>query len=132
MPLPSAEPGETVVGFDECAGWITSGRALWKLARYGESRMLVHRLESAGRPLPLSLALRWMTRGVVRIEDERGRTRTIDGDALADWIVQVTREPFEKRALLRGIEQDGAAKAACSRRSSCSKVSVCALRRLKS
>jgi len=45
-----------------------------------------------------------MTRGAVRIEDMRGRTRTIDGDTLADWIVQVTREPFQTAALLRDVE----------------------------
>ena len=105
LPLPAPQPGETVVAFDECAGWIRSGRALLKLARYGESRMLVHRLESAGRPLPLSLALRWMTRGPVSIEDARGRTRAIDGDVLADWIVQAAGEPLQKRGLLRDVEQ---------------------------
>ncbi len=66
--------------------------------------MLVHRIESAGRPLPLCLALRWMTRGAVRIEDRRGRTRTIDGGTLSDWITQAAAEPLQTRALLRDVE----------------------------
>lgn len=104
LPLPAAAPGETVIAFDEFAGWIRSGRMLARVARYDQSRMLVHRLESTGRPLPLSLALRWMTRGDVRIEDARGRTRAIDGGTLSDWIAQALAEPLRKRSLLRDVE----------------------------
>ncbi len=104
LPLPAPSAGETVVAFDDFARWITSGRVVGMPRRFDRSRILVHRLESAGRPLPLSLALRWMTRGTVRIEDTRGRSRSIDGHTLADWIVQATREPFQKAELLRHVE----------------------------
>ena len=104
--LPEPAAGETVVSFDDFAGWLKSGRVLAQLARYAESRMLVHRLESAGRPLPLCLALRWMTRGDVRIEDARGRTRTIDGGTLSDWTAQAAAELVGKRAPLRDVEAD--------------------------
>jgi len=103
MPLPVPQDGETVAGFDDFLGWIRNIKAIGMLARFDKSRMLVHRLESAGRPLPLALALRWMTRGDVRIEDGRGRTRTIDGGTLARWIVQLSVEPFRKAALLREV-----------------------------
>jgi len=104
LPLPSPAPGETVVSFDEFARVITSGAALMQCRQYDESRILVHRLESAGRPLPLGLALRWMTRGSVRVEDATGRTRTIDAGTLAGWIAQAAAEPLKKSGLLRAIE----------------------------
>ena len=104
LPVPAPQPGETVVTFENFGGWITSGRILTRIARYEESRMLVSRIESAGRPLPMALALRWMTRGEVRIEDTRGRTRTIDGGVLSDWMSRAAAEPLAMRSLLRGIE----------------------------
>jgi len=93
-----------VIALDELEGWVKSGRVLAAVRRYRESRMLVYRLESSGRPLPASLALRWMTRGAVRIEDERGRTRPIAVGTLARWVGQVAAEPFKIDALLRRIE----------------------------
>ena len=70
----------------------------------GESRMLVHRIESAGRPLPMAMALRWMTRGTVRIEDVRGKSRTIGAGTLARWVAQAAGEPFKIDALVRRME----------------------------
>ena len=104
LPMPAPRPGEVVVAFDEFAGWIKSGGVLAQFARYGESRMLVHRIESAGRPLPAALAMRWMARGAVRIEDARGGSRVVDSATLARWIVQAAGEPFKIDALVRRIE----------------------------
>ncbi len=104
LPLPPPQSGEEVVAFDEFAAAITSGRVIPQFARYGESRMLVHRIESSGRPLPLVLALRWMTRGAVRLEDTRGQQRTIDAATLARWIGQIVTEPFKIDALIRRVE----------------------------
>jgi hypothetical protein len=103
LPLPDPEAGETVVAFDDFARLMTSGRALAHAGRYRQSRILVHRLESAGRPLPLGLALRWMTRGDVTIEDVRGRRRAIDTATLSRWVAQVAVEPFKIDALLRRV-----------------------------
>src|SRR4051812_13712720 len=72
--------------------------------RYSTSRVLVHRIESSGRPLPLGLALRWVTRGAVRLEDIRGRARAIGVGTLARWLTQAASEPFRIDALLRRIE----------------------------
>ena len=105
-PRPEPASGELVVGFDEFAQGIRSGRMVAQFARYAESRMLVHRLESVGRPLPLGLALRFVTRGAVRIEDERGRTRVIDAGTLAGWLAQIAVEPFKIEGLLRRVEHD--------------------------
>ena len=102
---PVPEIGETVVAFDEFARVVKSGRALASVAHYEESRLLVHRIESVGRPLPAALMLRWMTRGSVRIEDSRGHSRLLDAGTLAAWIAQVAREPFRKRSLLRQVEK---------------------------
>jgi len=99
-------PDETVVGFDDFAGWVKSGKAVVCCLRYDDSRMLVHRLESAGRPLPLALALRWMTRGPVRMEDARGRSRIIDRATLARWLTQAASEPFKIDTLLRRVEHE--------------------------
>src|SRR6516165_1770711 len=106
LPMPAAGPDETVVGLDEVMAWVTSGGALARFGRYGQSRIVVHRLESAGRPLPLALALRWMTRGTVRIEDMRGRSRTIGGPTIARWLTQAATEPFKIDALLRRVEHE--------------------------
>jgi glycosyltransferase involved in cell wall biosynthesis len=102
MPQPQAD--ETVVSLDAVERWVRSGAIATRFARYGESRMLVHRIESAGRPLPLGLALRWMTRGPVRIEDVRGHSQTIDGGTLRRWIGQIVTEPLRVPSLLREIE----------------------------
>jgi glycosyltransferase involved in cell wall biosynthesis len=106
LPLPVAAPGETVVAFDEFAAWLASGKIATRLGRYVQSRMLVHRLESVGRPLPLGLALRWMTRGRVCIEDMQGRARTIDAGMLARWVAGITLESFRRPALLRDVERE--------------------------
>jgi glycosyltransferase involved in cell wall biosynthesis len=104
LELPEAAGGETVVRLDEVQGWMKSGGAISRLLRYDRSRILVHRLESAGRPLLLALALRWMTRGDVRIEDARGRTRVIDRATFSRWLSQAATEPFKIDALLRRVE----------------------------
>src|SRR5215475_3273429 len=101
-----AAPNETVVGLDEVAAWVKSGGALARFGRYGESRIVVHRLESAGRPLPLALALRWMTRRTIRIEDTRGRSRIIGAPTIARWLTQAATEPFKIDALLRRVEHE--------------------------
>ena len=105
LPLPAPDTGETVVAFDEFTGWLSSGKIAARFARYDRSRMLVHRIESAGRPLPLGLALRWMTRGRVRIEDVQGRARTIDAGTLLRWLGHIAIEPFGKAALLHRIDR---------------------------
>ena len=104
LPLPAAQAGETVVAFDDFAQWIRSGKVALMAGRYSTSRILVHRVESSGRPLPLGLALRWVTRGAVRIEDHRGHARAISAGTLARWVTQVAAEPFRIDALLGRIE----------------------------
>jgi len=106
LTLPEPARGETVVRLDEVQGWLKSGGSISRLLRYDRSRILVHRLESAGRPLPLALALRWMTRGAVRIEDVRGRARVVDVATLARWVRQTATEPFKINALLRRVEHE--------------------------
>jgi glycosyltransferase involved in cell wall biosynthesis len=109
LPLPAAGPGEAVVSLEEVANWIRTGGALSRVGRYRESRMLVHRLESAGRPLPLGLALRWMTRGRVAIEDTRGRRKPLTLGQLAAWFGQVALEPFRVPLLLCRVQSAVAA-----------------------
>jgi glycosyltransferase involved in cell wall biosynthesis len=104
LPLPTAAPDETVVGLADVTAWVKSTGVLTRLGRYDESRIMVHRLESAGRPLPLALALRWMTRGAVRIEDTSGRSRQVAATTLARWLTQAATEPFKIDALLRRVE----------------------------
>jgi glycosyltransferase involved in cell wall biosynthesis len=103
LPLPAPSAGETVVGFDEFARWIKSGTAVMYWRRFERSRMIVHRLESVGRPLPLGLALRWMTRREVRIEDVRGRRRLLEVATLARWLAQAAAEPFKVDPLLHQV-----------------------------
>jgi glycosyltransferase involved in cell wall biosynthesis len=103
LPLPLPDPGELVVSFDQFRGWIRSGAVLAHLARHGEGRLLVHRLETAGRPLPLGLALRAMSRGRVFVEDARGRQRALTSGLLARWAGQLAGEPFRIPALVAGV-----------------------------
>ena len=103
LSLPHAEPGELVVSFEEFRDWTKSGRVLAHLLRHREGRLLVHRLESAGRPLPLGLALRAVSRGRVWVEDAGGRTRILTAGLLAGWAGQAATEPFRVSALLRKV-----------------------------
>ena len=57
LPLPAPRPGELVLPFDEFVNWARRGTVLAHIARHQEGRLLVYRLESSGRPLPLGLAL---------------------------------------------------------------------------
>jgi glycosyltransferase involved in cell wall biosynthesis len=75
------------------------------LGRHREGRLLVHRLESAGRPLPLGLALRAMSRGAVAVEDLQGQRRPLTAGLLARWMAQLATEPFRVRALLAKVER---------------------------
>ena len=105
VPLPEAAPGELVVPFEEFVGWVRHGKVLAHLGRHGEGRLLVHRLESAGRPLPLGLALRAMSRGAVAVEDLQGQRRPLTAGLLARWMAQLATEPFRVRALLATVER---------------------------
>ena len=93
-----------MAALDDVAAWVKSGSAVFRVGHYRESRILVHRLESVGRPLPLALALRWMTRGEIRIEDTLGRRRVIATATIARWLTQAAAEPFKIDALLRRVE----------------------------
>jgi glycosyltransferase involved in cell wall biosynthesis len=102
---PAAAANETVVPFDQLRGWIANGRLLAHLGRHGEGRLLVHRLESIGRPLPLALILRAASRGRIFVEDRSGRERTITAMQLARWAVAAAREPFRVRALIARVDK---------------------------
>ena len=105
VPLPAAAPGELVVPFEEFVRWIRHGTVLAHLGRHAEGRLLVHRLESAGRPLPLGLALRAMSRGAVSVEDLQGRHRRLTAGLLARWTAQLATEPFRVPALVAKVER---------------------------
>ncbi len=103
--IPAPEPGETIISFDELRAWVLSGRLLAHLGRHRDARLLVHRLEAAGRPLPVALALRAMSRGRIWIEDAAGRTRALTWALLARWSGQMASEPFRVSGLLREVER---------------------------
>jgi glycosyltransferase involved in cell wall biosynthesis len=105
LPIPAAAPGELVVPFDEFVRWSRRGTVLAHIGRHDEGRLLVYRLETSGRPLPICLALRAMSRGRVAVEDLRGRRRSLTAPLLARWTAQLASEPFRIRALLRGVER---------------------------
>ena len=77
---------------------------LAQLGRHSEGRLLVHRIETSGRPLPLGLALRALCRGPVYLEDSSGRRRKLTVGQLARWIGAVALEPLRVRALLRKVD----------------------------
>jgi glycosyltransferase involved in cell wall biosynthesis len=104
--MPQPEAGERVVGFDEFAGWIRRGSILAHIGRYTEGRLLVHRLETAGRPLPLGLALRAVSRGAIAVEDASGQRRGLTVATLARWTSQLAMEPWQIGALLKKATAD--------------------------
>jgi len=106
VPLPPATDGETMVPLDELREWVASGRVLARLGRYADGRMLVHRVETAGRPLPVALALRVLCRGGIRFEDARGKQMPLTVALLARWSAQLATEPFRVSALLRQVQRD--------------------------
>jgi len=106
LPLPAAAAGERVVPFDEFVAWIRRGSVLAHLGRYADARLVVWNVEAAGRPLPLGLALRAMSRGEVTLEDLRGRCKRITARVLARWIAQAATEPFRVASLLRRVAAD--------------------------
>jgi glycosyltransferase involved in cell wall biosynthesis len=105
VPLPAPSSGEFVVAFDEFVSWVRHGTVLAHLGRHAEGRLLVHRLEQAGRPLPLALALRVISRGRVAVEDVRGRRRELTARLLARWTGQLATEPLRVSALLKHVER---------------------------
>src|SRR5437762_682717 len=101
LPLPPATPNDETIAFEEFRRWIRTGRVLGHLGRHSDGRMLVQRLETAGRPLPLAMALRALCRGHVYLEDISGRRRTLTAGQLTKWILQLVIEPFRVAALLQ-------------------------------
>jgi glycosyltransferase involved in cell wall biosynthesis len=102
--LPEPQGDELVLSVADFQSRVRRGMPFWRLASFREGRILVHRLETAGRPLPLALALRPMTRGTLSIEDERGRRHAIGLGELAGWALQAATEPMRVSTLLRSIE----------------------------
>jgi glycosyltransferase involved in cell wall biosynthesis len=109
VPVPPAAVGDVVVGFDDFVGWLKGGTVLGHLGRYGEGRLLVYRLSAAGRPLPLGIALRALSRGPVVVEDVHGARRTLTAAVLARWVAQFAMERFRVPALLRKVDREVAA-----------------------
>src|SRR5262245_5209945 len=97
---PTAQPDEEVVSLDEFWGWVRTGRLVARPGRYGAVRILVPRVESAGRPLPLALAARVASRGEIFLEDASGHRRHLHAATLARWSATIATEPFRVGALL--------------------------------
>ena len=104
IPLPLAAPGEQVVAYDDFVAWVRRGSILASLGQYAGGRLLVWRVEAAGRPLPLGLALRMLSRGEVAVEDVRGRRYPLTAGLFARWIGQAVTEPFRVGSLLRHVD----------------------------
>ena len=106
IPPPSPAAGEQVIQYDDFVAWVRRGSILKHLGRYRDGRLLVSRVESAGRPLPIGLALRLVSRGEVAVEDLHGRRRLLTAGVLAGWIGQAMTEPFRISGLLRRVDQE--------------------------
>jgi glycosyltransferase involved in cell wall biosynthesis len=100
---------ETTTTVDHLWRWVREGTLRSQLFRYGEARLLTHRIESIGRPLKLGLLLRVLSRGACYVEDDTARRRPLSAALLARWSWQALREPFQKGRLLESIAQDVAA-----------------------
>ncbi len=98
--------GDTTTSVDRLKAWLRDGAVLPHLFKYGEARLLTHRIESIGRPLKLGMMLRVLSRGACYVEDERGRRRPLSLGLLGRWGWQAVREPFQKGALLEAIARE--------------------------
>src|SRR5437764_8086512 len=101
LAIPPAASDEETMAVDDFRAWLASGRAVWHIARYREARMLVHRLETVGRPLPLALALRALARGAIHVEDARGHRRRISTGQILSWAGRFASEPFRVGGVLQ-------------------------------
>jgi glycosyltransferase involved in cell wall biosynthesis len=115
---PPSDPFDELVTAAEVRNWIRTGRIVWRIGRYARGRLLLPRLESAGRPLPMALAIRAMTRGPIDIEDIHGHKRNLPWRLLARWVGQLASEPFRAPALVRACARDAAALSRAARSSS--------------
>ena len=103
--LPDAGPAERVLRSAELRRWLFRGGPLTAVGRYRESRVLTPDLAFAGRPVALGVVARWCARGACYLEDEQGRRQPLTLRQLAQWGSEVLREPFARRAFVRGIER---------------------------
>ncbi|PYQ77013.1 MAG: hypothetical protein DMG01_16170, partial [Acidobacteria bacterium] len=106
MPAPNPAPGETVLTYDQFRAELRTGGLMKRLFRAGESRLLVHRVSSAGRPLATALALHAVSRGSVAIEDAEGRRREISLGVLGRWIAEVALEPLRVPNVVAGVARE--------------------------
>ena len=106
MPAPDPAPGETVLTYDQFRAELRTGGLMKRLFRAGESRLLVHRVSSAGRPVATALALHAVSRGSVAIEDADGRRREISLGVLGRWIAELALEPLRVRNVVAGITRE--------------------------
>ncbi len=106
IPLPAPAAGEEVIAYDDFVAAVRRGSILASLRRFDDGRLLVWRVESAGRPLPAGLALRALSRGEVAVEDVRGRKVRLTARLLARWMAQAATEPFRVGGLLRRVRRD--------------------------
>jgi glycosyltransferase involved in cell wall biosynthesis len=102
----TAEEGEEAISLAEFRSWIQGGRAVARLARYREARILVDRLDTAMPALPLAAALRPLTRGAVYVEDVSGRRRRISTAQILAWAARFAAEPFQVAGLLRSVGRE--------------------------
>jgi len=109
LPAPPSLPGDETMTFADFRAWLASGRAVSRVASYREARILVHRIETAGRPLPVALALRALARGAIHIEDTQGHRRRISTPQILAWLARYASEPFRVSGLLRHEGHDVAA-----------------------
>ena len=106
VPAPPPAAGERVVAYDDFVAWVRRGSILTNVGRFADGRLLVWRVEAAGRPLPVGLALRALSRGEVAIEDVRGSRCRLTARLLARWIAQAATEPFRVGSLLRRVDRE--------------------------
>jgi glycosyltransferase involved in cell wall biosynthesis len=95
-----------VLSFDDFRALLVSGRILLHIGRYSAGRVLVRRIESAGRPLPLAVALRALCHGPIYLEDGSGRRRRLTLARLAAWTLQMATEPFRVGTVLAQVGRD--------------------------
>jgi glycosyltransferase involved in cell wall biosynthesis len=97
---------ETTTTVDRLKDWLRRGAFVPHLFKYGEARLLTHRVESIGRPFKLGLLMRVLSRGPCYVEDERGHRRLLSMGLLARWGWQSLWEPVQKGPLLARIGRE--------------------------
>ncbi len=92
------------ISFQELRSWISSRKIYFHLFRYRESRMVTDDLRWIPKPFALALLMRILAKTKAVWEDQRGIVQEINCSLLFSLFINLMKDFFLKKNLLRKIE----------------------------